>query len=103
MTDWAGEHLVNFILDLCAALGAAWLFFKFQPRISDYRSRRSVKSAQKRITRLETRLKSYEGDLSDPARYIGRMVINLFFALTWVIVVIGVTILGFKDSEVIVI
>jgi len=56
MGSWASEHLVNFFLDLFAALGAAWLFFRYQPIISDYRARRSVEALERRIRFLESNL-----------------------------------------------
>jgi len=41
MANW-GEHLINFLLDLSAALVAAWLIWKYSSKLSDYWAQRST-------------------------------------------------------------
>jgi hypothetical protein len=67
MASWA-DHLINFGLDLSAALAAAWVFLKYYPRISDYWAHRSTASVRKKTARLEALLAKYESDFSDSRR-----------------------------------
>jgi hypothetical protein len=76
MANWATEHLVNFIFDLGAALGAAWLFFHYQPILSDYRARRSVVTRENRVARLTTRLARFEERFDNPKTYIAYLIVT---------------------------
>jgi hypothetical protein len=72
VTNWAGEHVANFSVDLFAALLAAWLFWKYQPAVSDFWSQRSVASLKNRLARLEQTLKTYKDDADDSALFLAR-------------------------------
>jgi hypothetical protein len=75
MANWATEHLINFLLDLSAALGAAWLFFKYQPLFSDYRARRSTLTRMRKSDRLEGSLMQFEGVFGDVRLYLARLIV----------------------------
>jgi hypothetical protein len=74
MPDWATEHLVNFLLDLCAAFLVTWLFFRYQPRFSDYRSKRSLAAARRKAAKLEEQLTSFERSTEDIREFMGRLI-----------------------------
>jgi uncharacterized membrane protein required for colicin V production len=54
------EHLVTFLLDIIAAIGAAWVFSRFYPRLSDWASQRSRNATIAKIAALEKNLKIFE-------------------------------------------
>jgi hypothetical protein len=74
MANWATEHLVNFFLDLGAALGAAWLFFHYQPILSDYLARRSIVTRENRVARLTARLAIFEELFNDPRIFVAYLI-----------------------------
>ena len=78
MASWA-DHLINFGLDLSAALAAAWVFLKYYPRISDYWAHRSTASVRKKTARLEALLAKYESDFSDSRTFMARIVLHATF------------------------
>jgi len=80
MASW-GEHLINFVLDLSAALVAAWLIWQYSSKLSDYWAHRSRVSVRKKVTRLETLLAKYESDFSDSRTFIARIVMRASFSI----------------------
>lgn len=95
--NWMGEHLVNFLLDLCAALAATWLFLKYQPRIVDYKSRRSQVSAKRRLTKLEDQLRIYEHISDDMRLFFGRLLLHVTSIITNCIFMFATAAVGLID------
>jgi hypothetical protein len=73
MGNWAGEHAINFILDILAGLLAAWFITKYKPRLSDYVARRSRKTLIMHISDLEHTLDEYNARLKDIPSFVGRL------------------------------
>jgi hypothetical protein len=80
MASWA-DHLINFVLDLSAALAAAWVFLKYYPTASDYWAQRSTASVRKKAARLEALLVKYESDFSDSRTFTARIVLHATFII----------------------
>jgi hypothetical protein len=74
MPSWATALLVEFFLSVFAAVLGSWLWAQYDA--SDFASRLSVVSTQKKIMKLEERLGDFEAIHNDTRRYITR-VINL--------------------------
>jgi hypothetical protein len=83
------DHLINFLLDLAAALIAAWLFLKYFSTLSDYWARRSTVSVRKKVARLEHLLDKYESDFSDSRTFMARLTVRA--ALATVIIITTIT------------
>lgn len=90
------EHLVGFLLDLCAALLAAWFFSTYSSRISDYWARRSEAMSRARASHLKDSLKNYENDYSDAKIFIIRILGDGVKLILWFIMV-NITIIVWLD------
>jgi hypothetical protein len=73
------DHLISFLVDLAAALVAAWLFLKYFSTVSDYWAQRSTASVRKKTARLEALLAQYESDFSDSRTFMARIVLHATF------------------------
>ena len=98
MADWATEHLVNFVLDLCAALFAAWLFLRFQPSISDHLARRSKASRERKVAKLKRKFADYEECINDPQRFLGRLILNAVWAIISLVLLMGIVSTGLMGA-----
>jgi hypothetical protein len=69
------------------ALGVIWKYcVRTFVAASDYWARRSISSRRKRIDSLERTLAKYEADFADQRLFIGRIVRNTLFAISYLIV-----------------
>jgi hypothetical protein len=75
MSDFVvSDHLVAFLLDLCAAFVAAWIFARYYPSWIDYRARRSRVTAVRRAARLEERFHDYGKTITNPSIFIAMII-----------------------------
>jgi hypothetical protein len=93
------EHLITFLLDVCAAIGAAWLFFRFYPRISDWSSQRSSKAAIAKIQALEKDLNLFEQEVRDPKIYVIKYLYYVLGALGCLILACSFAIMASLSSD----
>jgi hypothetical protein len=82
MWTYLQDHFITFALDLCAAIGGAWVFSRYYPQISDWRSRRSAKAVNKQIARLQSDLNEFQKQLKDTKMYVVHYISEVFGALS---------------------
>jgi hypothetical protein len=74
MPDWASLLLAGFLLPLIAGVLGSWLWAKYDA--TDFAARRSIASTQKRIEKLEQRLRIFDYMLKDSTRYLARIILD---------------------------
>jgi hypothetical protein len=70
--NWVSPLLADFLLPIFAAFLGSWLWAKYDA--SDFAARRSVASTQKRIKKLEQRLRFFEYMLEDTKRFLAMII-----------------------------
>jgi hypothetical protein len=89
MSDWANLLLAGFLLPLVGGVLGSWLWNKYDA--TDFAARRSIESTQKRIEKLEQRLRIFDYTLKDTTRYLAKIILDgvslialfLFYIVCW--------------------
>lgn len=79
MSNWAIPLLVDGILPFVAAVLASWLWDKY--KASDFAATHSVASTQKRIDKLEQRLRVFGYVLEDHNRFLAQFILYSVFTI----------------------
>lgn len=74
MSDWANLLLAGFLLPIVGGVLGSWLWNKYDA--TDFAARRSIASTQKRIEKLEHKLRIFDYILKDTARYLAKIILD---------------------------
>jgi hypothetical protein len=72
--DWGNLLLAGLLFPIIGGVLGSWLWAKYDA--TDFAARRSVASTQKKIEKLEQRLRIFEYIVEDTNRYLARIILD---------------------------